>query len=258
MEHHRYALELSYHGRAYYGWQRQSGQVSVQQVLEEALSNILGKHTEVTGCGRTDRGVHAYNYWAHFDSGRSLKEPFLPRLNKHLPADIAIHAIHEMDSHWHARYDAVTRTYRYYIHYNKDPFLNDRSFWLRTFRPDMKMMEEACELLKHYNDFGIFEKKGSDTKNAICDIRSAGWKKEAGRAMVYYFEISANRFLRNMVRRITSTMLEVGIGRLSLQELKDALDGNAALKSGMAVPAAGLHLWDITYNNLIVSGEGKK
>jgi tRNA pseudouridine38-40 synthase len=259
MEHHRYALQLSYHGGAYYGWQRQCGQVSVQEVIEDALSDILGSKAELTGCGRTDKGVHARGYWAHFDANILLKEPpLVVRLNKLLPADIAIHAMQKVDNNWHARFDAVDRTYRYYIHYFKDPFRCDRSFWLRSYRPDFMIMQEACDLLKQYDDFGIFEKRGSDNTHSRCDIKSAEWIEDGAEDGVFFFQITANRFLRNMVRRITATLLETGLGKLSLPHLQDAMEGKATLNTGMAVPASGLHLWEVTYKYKEISGEEKK
>lgn len=246
MEQRRYAIELTYHGRAYHGWQRQSRHPSVQQTLEAVMSDILHTTIMVTGCGRTDTGVHARQYWAHFDTSTELPVNFKARLDKYLPPDIAVFRMFPVAGDWHARYDAVSRTYRYFIHYRKDPFLVDRSFWLRGHRPDMDKMNEAAALLKQYEDFGLFEKKGSDTANAKCDVMEAGWHANDFEGE-FYFEITANRFLRNMVRRVTATLLEVGIGRMSYDQLRLALEGNEPLKTSMAVPAHGLHLWAIKY-----------
>lgn len=246
MEQQRYALEFCYHGRAYHGWQRQLRNLSVQQTIEGVLSDILRSPTQITGCGRTDTGVHARSYWAHMDAKVPLPEQFYDRVNKHLPGDIGLLQVKTVASDWHARFDAVSRTYRYFIHYAKDPFLADRSFWLRGHRPDMDKMNEAATLLKQYDDFGLFEKKGSDTNHSKCNLMAAGWHG-SGVEGEYFFEVTANRFLRNMVRRMTAALIEAGIGRISLQQLREAMEGEAALKISMAVPAFGLHLWDISY-----------
>jgi tRNA pseudouridine38-40 synthase len=238
-------LTLHYNGSAFNGWQRQPNDPSVQETLEIALATILNHAVELVGCGRTDAGVHARNYVAHFDTPNPLPENLLLRINKMLPKSISINTIRRVVETAHARFDAESRTYKYFIHFKKDPFLFDRSFWIHSHDFNLGKMNSAAKRLLHYCDFKTFEKKGSDNKTSLCTIQSAKW--EILNAEEWCFTITANRFLRNMVRRITGTLLMIGIQRLSIEEMEAALNKRDVLEVNIAPPAHGLFLWQITY-----------
>jgi tRNA pseudouridine38-40 synthase len=252
----RYFLHLNYSGTAYYGWQVQPGQASVQQTLDDELSTLLNGPVSVTGCGRTDSGVHARSYHAHFDWSGSLPKNFLLRLNKMLPKDIAIFSIRRVRDDAHARFDARDRTYKYFIHFGKDAFLDERSFWLHSYKPDIERMNAAAEMLCKYRDFRTFEKKGADNITSECEVFEAGW--EMVNDNQWCFTIRANRFLRNMVRRITGALLMVGTGKLSLEELEGAVSDMRKLEVTFAPPAHGLFLWKVTYPESVYMDEGNE
>lgn len=237
-------MRLSYNGKNYCGWQRQENAVSVQEVLEQNLSKIFNAPIELVGCGRTDTGVHAKEYYVHTDTDATLPENFIYRINRMLPEDISIAEIFEAADDLHARFDAVNRTYKYFIHFDKNPFLEDFSFLVHEWRPDIQKMNHCIRQLFGERDFASFEKKGSDNKTSICKLENAYWET-AENGLV--FTITANRFLRNMVRRITAALLMVGLGKLSEQELLDAVHAKDSLEVKIAVPAKGLFLWKITY-----------
>ncbi|MBK9330083.1 MAG: tRNA pseudouridine(38-40) synthase TruA [Sphingobacteriales bacterium] len=241
----RYFMRLSYNGKNYCGWQRQENAVSVQEVLEQNLSKIFNAPVELVGCGRTDTGVHAKEYYAHTDTDAVLPENFIYRINRILPEDISIAEIFEAVDDLHARFDAVSRTYKYFIHFDKNPFLEDFSFQVHEWRPDIQKMNHCIQQLFGERDFASFEKKGSDNKTSICKLENAYWET-AENGLV--FTITANRFLRNMVRRITAALLMVGLGKLSEQELLDAVHAKDSLEVKISVPAKGLFLWKITYD----------
>ena len=247
----RYFLELSYNGKNYNGWQRQNNAISVEEVLEENLSKIFNETIDITGCGRTDTGVHAKQYYAHFDtSSTSPKEElllpinFLYRINNMLPDDISINEIFEVRLDFHARFDAINRTYKYFIHFDKDPFVEEQSFLINQ-KPDIEKMNHCIEQLFGEHDFSTFEKKGSDNKTSVCKLENAFWQTTEN-GMV--FTITANRFLRNMVRRITAALLMVGLDKINEQEIINAVLNKEMLNVKMAVPAKGLFLWQIEYN----------
>ena len=240
----RYLLQLSYHGKNYSGWQRQENAVSVQEVLEENLSKIFVEQIEIVGCGRTDAGVHANDYFAHFDTEKNPVENFLYRINNMLSGDIAIKDFFEVKSDTHARFDAVNRTYKYFIHFEKNPFLDETSFLIHERRPDIEKMNRCIRQLIGEYDFSSFEKKGSDNKTSVCKLENAVWSEtETG----LVFTITANRFLRNMVRRITAALLMVGLDKMNEQELIHAVLKKESLEVKLAVPAKGLFLWKIQY-----------
>lgn len=241
----RYFIELSYNGTNYCGWQRQDNAVSVQQVLEEELSKVWTEPIEITGCGRTDAGVHARQYFAHFDALKTLPDNFLYRINRMLPEDIAIHRLFEVRPELHARFDAITRTYKYFVHFEKDPFREDQSFLLYEQRPDIAKMNRCIQQLYGERDFSTFEKKGSDNKTSVCKLMHAEWQATENGLV---FSVTADRFLRNMVRRMTAALLMVGTGRMDEQELIKAVLNREALDVKLAVPAKGLFLWAIQYN----------
>jgi tRNA pseudouridine38-40 synthase len=241
----RYFIELSYQGKNYSGWQRQENAASVQEVLEQCLSTILNQNIEIVGCGRTDTGVHARQYFAHLDIAPELPENFLYRINRMLPDDIAIQRVFKVMPDLHARFDAKTRKYKYFIHFIKDPFLEDRSHLLYQSDPDIEKMNNCAQQFLGTYDFSCFEKKGSDNKTSVCTVSTALWER-TDKGLV--FTIVADRFLRNMVRRITAALLMVGEGRLSEQEVIKAVREIQPLDVKIAVPAKGLFLWEVTYD----------
>lgn len=240
----RYFLQLSYHGKNYCGWQLQNNAISVQEILEENLSKIFNEKIEIVGCGRTDTGVHAKQYYAHFDSEKQLPENFLYRINNMLPDDVAIDEIFEVKNNLHARFDAINRTYKYFIHFNKNPFIEDQSFLMHQ-QPNIEKMNHCIQQLFGEHDFSTFEKKGSDNKTSVCKLENAFWQATENGLV---FTITANRFLRNMVRRITAALLMVGLDKMNEQELIHAVLNKELLNVKMAVPAKGLFLWQIEYN----------
>ena len=241
----RYFLELSYNGKNYAGWQRQNNAISVQEVLEENLSKILNNKIEIVGCGRTDAGVHAKQYFAHVDIEKALPENFLYRINNMLPEDIAIQKIFDVKPDFHARFDAINRTYKYFIHFEKNPFLEDYSFLLLNKTLDISAMNHCLILILGEHDFSCFEKKGSDNKTSVCVLKDAFFEQNENGLV---FTITANRFLRNMVRRITAAMLMLGLNQLSAEEIILAVLEKKELQVKMAVPAKGLFLWKIEYD----------
>jgi len=242
----RYFIFLSFRGTSYCGWQVQPASVTVQAVIEEALSTILREKISTTGAGRTDSGVHAKLFCAHFDSSHSDLETsknLLTRLNRFLPADIAVHSIKKVKNEAHARYSAISRTYRYYVTKNKDPFREDTS-WYVSCHLDVEIMNKACQMLISTSDFTSFSKLHSNAKTNVCNVHYARWE-DKGNLLV--FTIKANRFLRNMVRAIVGTMVELGRGRLALDDFEKIIVARNRCKAGKSVPAKGLFLEDIEY-----------
>lgn len=206
---------------------------------------MLNAPVDVTGCGRTDTGVHARSYYAHFDFAGRLPRNFMLRLNKMLPQDIAILGLHDIHEEAHARFDAVDRTYKYFIHFNKDAFQQERSYWLHSYEFDREAMNAAAEALCRFRDFRTFEKKGADNATSECAVFEAAWDILDDNC--WCFTIRANRFLRNMVRRITGALLMIGTGRLSQAELEAAMREKSELEVTFAPPAHGLFLWEVSY-----------
>ena len=255
----RYFITLSYDGTRYHGWQIQPNGDSVQQELQQALTTLLRQPVEVVGAGRTDTGVHAKMMVAHFELDPTqppLKgEEFSPfkgelervlayKLNKLLPHDIAVQEVRQVAEDMHARFSATSRTYHYYIHAYKDPFLQAYS-WQIPFALDFEKMNEAAKFLLDYKDFTSFSKVNTDTKTNLCDIKEAYWKEVAKGQ--WRFTITANRFLRNMVRAIVGTLVEVGRGRISIDEVRRIIESKDRCQAGESVPAKGLYLVDIKY-----------
>lgn len=239
----RYFLSLSYFGEAYHGWQRQPNAVTVQEVIEHALSTLIRSAISIVGAGRTDTGVHAREIFAHFDTEIELPEDLVHRLNRLLPEDIAVNGLKEVPEEAHARFSAVARTYEYHIVRRKDPFERDRAYLLT--RPlDIQAMNEAAELLKSYVDFECFSKSNTDVNTFNCQITSAYWEE---RGDLLIFHITADRFLRNMVRAIVGTLLEVGMGKLTLQDVKAIIKSKDRSEAGVSVPAKGLYLTRVDY-----------
>lgn len=242
----RYFFELSYNGTIYFGWQRQPEQMSVQQEIEDALSKLNSNiPVSVVGCGRTDTGVHAKQYFLHVDLPEIPDtEQFKYKLNKMLSGNISIQRIYLVDPDLHARFSATARTYRYFIHQHKDPFLNEFS-WHYPQKLDLEAMNEAAKELLGKQDFTSLSKLHTDVKTNICTVNNAQWIKVNEDQI--YFEITADRFLRNMVRATVGTLLEVGLGKIDRQDLRQILDKRDRGAAAVSVPAKGLFLWKIEY-----------
>jgi len=242
----RYLLELSYKGTEFHGWQLQNNAITIQGEIERVMSMILREEIKIMGAGRTDTGVHATFYVAHFDIKNEIidKLKIINKLNKILHNDISINKIEEVAESFHSRFDAKSRTYEYHIHFYKNPFLNNLSTFL-YFLPDMKKMNEACEALFDYEDFTSFAKLNSDTKTNLCKIYFVEWKQENDKLI---FTIKANRFLRNMVRAIVGTLLEVGRSKINLNDFRQIIESKNRSSAGQSVPACGLYLTDIEYD----------
>jgi len=241
----RYFIQLSYDGTAYHGWQIQPNGISVQETIEKALAVVAREKVSVTGAGRTDAGVHASFYVAHFDvENQNLdNDKIIHNLNCLLPADIAVQCIYKVHAEAHARFDAISRTYQYFLIKSKDPF--SRLYAEKEARmPDLiKMNEAACKLF-NYEDFTSFSRLGTDVKTNNCKIDFAEWVDDGNR---YVFTIRADRFLRNMVRAIVGTLLEVGFGKLTVDGFCKIIEAKDRCAAGASVPAKGLFLVDIGY-----------
>ena len=230
----RYFIELAYNGRNYHGWQIQPGTPTVQEVLNRALSTLLREEIQVVGAGRTDTGVHASFYVAHFDTCQSLEYPeqTVYKLNRILGKDIAVSRIYPVATDKHARFSAVSRTYQYFIDKNKNPFTCEYA-WKVYPLPDIRLMNEACQVLFEYRDFTSFSKLHTDVKTNNCIIMDAHWK-DTGKQLV--FTIKADRFLRNMVRAIVGTMVEIGQGKLTLADFRRIIESRNRCNAGTSVP----------------------
>ena len=240
----RYFVEIAYNGKNYFGWQRQPKQITVQQVLEETLSTMLRTEIKIMGAGRTDTGVHAKQFYAHFNfDGIENKEEFLFRINSFLPKDISVKNIFEVKEDSHARFDAVEREYEYIISFEKDPFLQDFAYQINN-KPNVDLMNEAAIILFRHKDFQCFSRSKTDVKTYNCTIVKAFWEAKDNRLI---FTIAADRFLRNMVRAIVGTLFDVGFGKISFEEFKKILESKSREKAGASAPAHGLYLTKVIY-----------
>jgi len=248
----RYFIQLSYDGTAYHGWQIQPNGISVQETIEKALAVVAREKVSVTGAGRTDAGVHASFYVAHFDvENQNLdNDKIIHNLNCLLPADIAVQCIYKVHAEAHARFDAISRTYQYFLIKSKDPF--SRLYAEKEARmPDLIKMNEAAGKLFNYEDFTSFSRLGTDVKTNNCKIDFAEWVDDGNR---YVFTIRADRFLRNMVRAIVGTLLEVGFGKLTVDGFCKIIEAKDRCAAGASVPAKGLFLVDIGYPEELLKG----
>jgi tRNA pseudouridine38-40 synthase len=242
----RYFIELAYNGTDYFGWQRQPRQLSVQEVIESNLSKLYSNAPiQVIGCGRTDTGVHANHYILHVDLEEIVDlNHFLFKLNRMLPESIVFHSIHQVDKNKHARFDAISRTYRYFIHKTKNPFVHQYSWYIP--QPlDINKMNAASQLLIGKQDFTSLAKLHSDVKTNICEVASAEWIQASENKI--YFEIRADRFLRNMVRATVGTLVDVGLGKLSIDDFETILKAQNRQEASTSAPAFGLFLWKVKY-----------
>lgn len=242
----RYFLHLAYKGTDFHGWQVQPNACSVQGELERALAIILSHPISLVGAGRTDTGVHALSYYAHFDLDTNIDNINLLvyKLNSILSKDIVIFSLFPVPSDLHARFSALSRTYEYHIHSYKSPFLQDRSFFVPHFL-DVSKMNQAAQILLSYKDFSCFSKSHTQVNNNNCEIYAAYWTETAAG---FTFRIQANRFLRNMVRAIVGTLLEVGLGKLKVEEMHNILASKNRGEAGKSVPAKALFLKEIAYD----------
>ncbi|WP_370391531.1 tRNA pseudouridine(38-40) synthase TruA [uncultured Winogradskyella sp.] len=240
----RYFVELSYNGSAYHGWQVQPNAISVQEVLEKALSTILKSPVSIVGAGRTDTGVHAKQMFAHFDfEGDIARNDLVYKLNSFLPKDIVIYDIIKVKHDAHARFDATSRTYNYRISTSKNAF--NYKFAYSVFLPlDLEAMNKACNILLMYNDFQCFSKTHTDVKTYYCNIKAAQLRKEDDEII---FTITADRFLRNMVRAIVGTLINIGLGKMEVEELHRIIKSKDRSEAGFSVPAHGLYLTEVKY-----------
>ena len=241
----RYFIELAYKGTKFHGWQFQPNAVSVQECLEKAMSTITRESITVMGAGRTDTGVHASYFVAHFDSSLSnLDHPdFAHKLNRFLTGDVTIFHISKVSMEAHARFDAVSRTYQYHLNLRKDPFLIDTS-WYFFRQPTVDKMNEACRILFEYIDFTSFSKLHTDVKTNNCKIIQAEWNQQGDNLV---FTVRADRFLRNMVRAMVGTLLEVGLLKMDIATFRKVIERKDRGAAGLSVPAHGLFLTDIEY-----------
>lgn len=248
MDKRRFFLEIAYFGEAYHGWQIQNNAISVQEVLNKALETLLREPIETTGAGRTDTGVHAKQLYAHFDAAPvgilQKADRFIHSLNALLPFDVAVKRLIEVEPEAHARFDATQRSYEYHLHFHKDPFIYPYSCFMRD-RPDVEKMNEAAQFLLGKQDFECFSKSHTQVFTNICDIRRAEWVWHTEQHLV--FHITADRFLRNMVRAIVGTSLEIGIKGKPVSFMQEVIQSKNRGKAGVSVPAHGLYLTEVAY-----------
>lgn len=242
----RYFVYFSYDGTSYHGWQIQPNGNSVQEELQKALSTILRLNIEVVGAGRTDAGVHARQMVAHFELEDENADcgQLAYRLNRILPRDISVDRVEKVAADMHARFSATKRTYHYYVHTRKDPFLRHYSYQLH-YNLDFDRMNQAAEHLLHVDDFGAFCKSHSDVKTTLCNVTEARWIKDSDSS--WHFVISANRFLRNMVRAVVGTLVEVGRGRMTIDEFDAVVAGKKRTEAGESMPGNALFLEKVEY-----------
>ena len=247
-QRNRYFVEIAFNGGAYHGWQAQPNALTVQELLDNALCTVLRQSITTIGCGRTDTGVHAKQLYAHFDVAGNCSaiatEKFLHSLNALLPHDIAAKRLIEVGSEAHARFDATKRSYEYHVHFGKSPFLHGFSWQLRD-TPNVAAMNEAAAILFEYEDFSCFSKSNTQVYTNICQITRAEWQWINDKQLVFY--ISANRFLRNMVRAIVGTLMEIGRGEQPPEHMHAVITSKSRAVAGTSVPPCGLYLTEVMY-----------
>jgi tRNA pseudouridine38-40 synthase len=244
---YRYFIRLAYNGAHYHGWQVQDNALTVQEVITKAVRLIWNKDFTMVGCGRTDTGVHATEFYAHFDleeeKNKEDLDELVNRLNRYLPDDIVIYSIFPVKTKLHSRYDALSRTYEYHIHSLKDPFLNECS-WLVHKKLDINLMNRGGEIIKEYIDFTSFSKANVKRKTNLCKVSYANWELSGHRLV---FSITADRFLHDMVRAIVGTLLDLGDHKISIEDLRKIIESKNRCSAGESVPAKGLYLTRVEY-----------
>lgn len=237
-------MEIAYKGTHFHGWQIQENAHSIQGVLQGAMGTLLRRELDLTGCGRTDSGVHALQHFSHFDAEEDVfNEPFIHQLNSLIPDDMVVKSIFKMHEGAHARFDAIWRTYNYRLYFKKNPFLKGLSSFC-SYYPDVERMQKGSEVLKEYQDFSCFSKSNTQVKTNICKLNRLEWVWE-GEELV--FQIEADRFLRNMVRAIVGTLLRLGWGEISMEDLRKIVESGDRGKAGASVSPDGLYLQHIQY-----------
>jgi tRNA pseudouridine38-40 synthase len=245
----RYFLELSYNGSCYHGWQYQPNAISVQEVMEKTLSTLLKEKTSIVGAGRTDTGVHAKQMFAHFDTTVVFSvEKLRFKLNSFLPKDIAIQNIFEVDDEAHARFNAISRTYKYKISLQKSVFSFNNSYYLKSVL-DVKKMNEAAKILFEYENFKCFSRSNTDVNTYNCKVIKAEWTVAENELI---FTIKANRFLRNMVRAIVGTLINIGSNKMNIEQFHNIIKSQDRTKAGASVPGYALYLTQIEYPKHII------
>ncbi|UMB60192.1 tRNA pseudouridine(38-40) synthase TruA [Lutibacter sp. A80] len=248
----RYFIEIAYKGTNYHGWQYQPNAITIQELINKALTVIFKKPIEVVGAGRTDAGVHAEQLYAHLDLEENFNiDKVKYKLNSLLPNDIAIINILKVIDNAHARFDAESRSYEYRIYFGKNPFLIDATWQIINKKLNVDLMNEAAEILLTYTDFQCFSRSNTDVRTYNCDVTKAVWEQE-NKSLIFY--VSADRFLRNMVRAIVGTLIEVGIGKTTLEEFKKIIESKDRKNAGPSAPAKGLFLTEVSYpKNLFIN-----
>ncbi|WP_159779628.1 tRNA pseudouridine(38-40) synthase TruA [Flavobacterium sp. 9AF] len=240
----RYFIKFAYNGKNYFGFQIQPDAISIQETLDKALSLLLKQKIEIVGAGRTDSGVHAKEMYAHFDYDTYLDASYwVKKMNSYLPKDIVIYDFIPVEKESHARFDATSRTYEYYIHTFKDVF-NQEGSWYFSKELDIDIMNKACEILFQHIDFECFSKVNTDVHTFNCKVTQAYWIKKGNQLI---FTIQADRFLRNMVRAIVGTMVNIGLGKITLSDFNEIILSKNRSKAGFSVPAHGLYLVQVDY-----------
>ncbi len=240
----RYFIELQYNGTNYHGWQLQENAITIQEEVNKALSLLLKSDINVVGAGRTDTGVHATQFFAHFDTINAIHTAKLVyKLNAILPSDIVILNIFQVKEEAHTRFDAISRSYEYHMWLGKNPFIKETA-WQTHIKPSVEKMNEAAKCLLNYKDFKCFSKSKTDVNTYNCTITNAEWKI-TGSNLVFY--ITADRFLRNMVRAIVGTLLEVGLDKISIDDFKQIIESRNRSNAGVSVPPQGLFLTKVVY-----------
>ncbi len=243
----RYFLEISYKGTAYCGWQVQPNGISVQDTINQSLSTLINEPIHCVGCGRTDAGVHANQFYLHFDASNELPKMFLSRLNKMFPKDIAVkQLISDLPPKAHTRFDATYRAYDFYVHFYKNPFKNELSWYYNWLPLNFEAMQQAVDLLLQYEDFVMFCKTGGSNKTTLCQVFKTELEVNKSEGMLR-FHIAANRFLRGMVRRIMGMLIAVGKEKISIAEFKAVMDREAEFPFNPSAPPQGLYLSEVRY-----------
>lgn len=239
----RYFLDISYKGTSFHGWQRQPNAFTVQEALEKAMKTLLSEDIQVTASGRTDTGVHALQQMVHFDTNHVLNEDFTYKLNHMLPQSMVANHLYLVSDEAHSRFDAIARSYEYHIHISKDPFVNEQSYRVKP-KLDINRLNDAAKFLVGKQDFCSFSKVHTAVNHFECDIKEARWE-QTGNKVVFY--VTANRFLRGMVRTLVGTMLEIGMGKQDVSWIQEILDAKDRKAAGRAVDPEGLFLTKVVY-----------